>query len=104
MITSRGTSFDLLIFYVSGNEIRYPVILTEEEQEISAKIAKAFNLVICGFDLIRASSGKTYVCDVNGFQLSKDVNHFYDYGSLKLGVEILKRTKPEKVDEWTRKR
>ena len=80
------------------------MILTSEEREISAKIARAFGLVICGFDLIRASSGKTYVCDVNGFQLSKDINHFYDYGSLKLGVEILNRTRPEKVNDWIRKR
>lgn len=60
--------------------MRYPVMLSEEEKHISRTISEAFKLTVCGFDLIRGNNGKSYVCDVNGFQLTKQINYFYDHG------------------------
>ena len=60
-----------------GREVRYPVILTAAEKEIARKVVLAFGQTLCGFDLLR-SSGKSYVCDVNGWAFVKDSHKFWD--------------------------
>ena len=36
-----------------GKEIRYPVILSNDEKLISRKVCLAFKQTVCGFDLLR---------------------------------------------------
>lgn len=36
-----------------GKEIRYPVILSNQEKLISRKVCLAFKQTVCGFDLLR---------------------------------------------------
>lgn len=64
----------------SGYEVRYPVILTPAEKELSRKIVLAFRQTICGFDILRVR-GKSYVCDVNGFSFVKNSRKYYDDAS-----------------------
>lgn len=37
----------------SGLEVRYPVILSPSEKDITQKITVAFRQIVCGFDLLR---------------------------------------------------
>ena len=53
----------------AGREVRYPVVLNASEKLIARKVSEAFKQTVCGFDLLRAANGKSYVCDVNGFSL-----------------------------------
>lgn len=39
-----------------GKEIRYPVILSNQEKLISRKVCLAFKQTVCGFDLLRWES------------------------------------------------
>lgn len=59
-----------------GKELRYPLILSSNEKEISRKIVLTFAQTLCGFDLLR-SGGKSYVCDVNGWSFVKDSHKFW---------------------------
>jgi len=59
-----------------GKELRYPLILTNDEKEIARKVVLAFGQTLCGFDLLR-SGGKSYVCDVNGWSFVKDSHKFW---------------------------
>ena len=61
----------------NGREVRYPVLLTAAEKEISRKVVLGFGQSICGFDLLR-SNGASYVCDVNGWSFVKDSQKFWD--------------------------
>lgn len=42
-----------------GLEVRYPVILSAAEKEITRKITVAFKQLVCGFDLLRYTDPKT---------------------------------------------
>jgi inositol hexakisphosphate/diphosphoinositol-pentakisphosphate kinase len=59
-----------------GKELRYPLILSSHEKEISRKVVLAFGQTLCGFDLLR-SGGESYVCDVNGWSFVKDSHKFW---------------------------
>ena len=43
-----------------GKEMRYPVILSAEEKEISRKVVMSFGQTMCGFDILR-SNGRSFV-------------------------------------------
>ena len=60
----------------AGKEVRYPVMLNQEEKLIARKIQAAFKQGVCGFDLLR-SKNRSYVCDVNGFSLVKSSKKYY---------------------------
>jgi inositol hexakisphosphate/diphosphoinositol-pentakisphosphate kinase len=60
-----------------GKEVRYHVILTQQEKEIARKITQIFGQNICGFDLLR-SDGISYVCDVNGWSFVKGQPKYYN--------------------------
>lgn len=55
-----------------GKELRYPVILSARDKHIARLVALAFRQQVCGFDLLRTTSGQSFVCDVNGMQIIID--------------------------------
>ncbi|XP_018562040.1 inositol hexakisphosphate and diphosphoinositol-pentakisphosphate kinase isoform X2 [Anoplophora glabripennis] len=83
-----------------GKEIRYPVILSNAEKLISRKVCLAFKQAVCGFDLLRAS-GKSFVCDVNGFSFVKNSNKYYDDCAKILGNMILRELAPTLHIPWS---
>ena len=40
-----------------GKELRYPLILNNDEKEIARKVVLAFGQTLCGFDLLRSEGG-----------------------------------------------
>ena len=77
----------------TGLEVRYPVILTHTEKEISRKITIAFRQYVCGFDILRVQ-GKPYVCDVNGWSFVKNSRKYYDDCSQLLADMMLSKLRP----------
>jgi inositol-hexakisphosphate/diphosphoinositol-pentakisphosphate 1-kinase len=59
-----------------GKEVRFPVILTFREKEISRRIVLVFKQFVCGFDILRVQDNEhsfvSYVCDVNGWSFVKN--------------------------------
>ncbi|XP_030856184.1 inositol hexakisphosphate and diphosphoinositol-pentakisphosphate kinase 2 isoform X3 [Strongylocentrotus purpuratus] len=82
-----------------GKEVRYPVILTNSEKMIARKVCLAFKQTVCGFDLLRAS-GRSYVCDVNGFSFVKNSNKYYDDCAKILGNMIMRELAPKYNIPW----
>ena len=72
----------------NGKEIRYPVRLTTAEREITERLVKTFNQVVCGFDILR-SDDQSYVCDVNGFSLVKKNEKYYNLCAASLRKIII---------------
>eukprot|EP00698_Gefionella_okellyi_P026042 TRINITY_DN9805_c0_g1_i1.p1 TRINITY_DN9805_c0_g1~~TRINITY_DN9805_c0_g1_i1.p1 ORF type:complete len:319 (-),score=38.65 TRINITY_DN9805_c0_g1_i1:168-1124(-) len=68
----------------SGREVRLVIPLSESELEIARRVSRAFKQGICGFDLLRASSGSSFVCDVNGWSFVKGHQGFYDHCAQQL--------------------
>jgi RimK-like ATP-grasp domain len=61
-----------------GPQVRFPVLLSPQEKEISRMVSLAFGQKVCGFDLLRSNTGKSYVCDVNGWSFVKNSKKYYD--------------------------
>lgn len=78
----------------AGLEVRYPVILSPIEKEISRKITLAFKQTVCGFDFLRIPGGKSYVCDVNGWSFVKKNRKYYDDCSRILSETMLLALRP----------
>ncbi|KAF8399400.1 hypothetical protein HHK36_015264 [Tetracentron sinense] len=57
--------------------VRYPVLLTPTEKQMSREVCIAFRQAVCGFDLLRCE-GRSYVCDVNGWSFVKNSHKYYD--------------------------
>jgi hypothetical protein len=58
------------------------------------KIVETFKQVICGFDILRTTSGLSYVCDVNGWSFVKgNVKYYNDCAHV---IRILFLTKLQK--------
>ncbi|KAF0303433.1 Inositol hexakisphosphate and diphosphoinositol-pentakisphosphate kinase [Amphibalanus amphitrite] len=83
-----------------GKEVRYPVILTNNEKLIARKVCQAFKQTVCGFDLLRAN-GRSYVCDVNGFSFVKNSNKYYDDSAKILGNMVLRELAPTLHIPWS---
>ena len=77
----------------TGLEVRYPVILSPAEKEISRKITVAFRQFVCGFDILRVQ-GRSYVCDVNGWSFVKNSRKYYDDCSQVLTDYMLRMLRP----------
>ena len=73
--------------------MRYPVILSLAEKEISRRISLGFKQFVCGFDILRVQ-GKSYVCDVNGWSFVKNSRKYYDDASEVLVGHILTELRP----------
>ncbi|XP_064645286.1 inositol hexakisphosphate and diphosphoinositol-pentakisphosphate kinase 2-like isoform X19 [Lineus longissimus] len=84
----------------NGKEVRYPVILNAAEKLMARKVCLAFKQTVCGFDLLRAS-GKSYVCDVNGFSFVKNSAKYYDDSAKILGNMIMRRLAPQLSIPWS---
>ncbi|XP_033125295.1 inositol hexakisphosphate and diphosphoinositol-pentakisphosphate kinase 2-like isoform X2 [Anneissia japonica] len=82
-----------------GKEVRYPVILTNQEKLIARKVCLAFKQTVCGFDLLRAN-GKSYVCDVNGFSFVKNSKKYYDDCAKILGNMVMRKMAPKYNIPW----
>eukprot|EP00756_Hemistasia_phaeocysticola_P006023 Hpha_TRINITY_DN13629_c0_g1::TRINITY_DN13629_c0_g1_i1::g.122727::m.122727/K13024/PPIP5K, VIP; inositol-hexakisphosphate/diphosphoinositol-pentakisphosphate 1-kinase len=61
-----------------GKELRYPVLLNQQEKEICRAVVEAFNQNVCGLDILRTPHGKSYVIDVNGWAAVKKSTKYYD--------------------------
>ncbi|TRY50383.1 Histidine phosphatase superfamily clade-2 [Cryptosporidium tyzzeri] len=81
-----------------GKEVRYSVMLSYEEKLIAHQIVKAFNQTICGFDILRTVTGKSVVCDVNGFSFVKGNEKYYnDCAQIITSLFIKKLFKKNKI-------
>jgi inositol-hexakisphosphate/diphosphoinositol-pentakisphosphate 1-kinase len=78
----------------AGLEVRYPVILSPGEKDISRNITLAFKQLVCGFDFLRIPGGKSYVCDVNGWSFVKKNRKYYDDCSRILSETMLLTLRP----------
>eukprot|EP00879_Flechtneria_rotunda_P025454 GHRR01027052.1.p1 GENE.GHRR01027052.1~~GHRR01027052.1.p1 ORF type:complete len:432 (+),score=120.74 GHRR01027052.1:86-1381(+) len=61
-----------------GKEVRFPVLLSPQEKEIARMVCLAFGQRVCGFDLLRSETGRSFVCDVNGWSFVKNSKKYYD--------------------------
>ena len=59
-------------------QVRFPVLLTPAEKDMARGVSHAFRQKVCGFDLLRSDTGKSYVCDVNGWSFVKNSKKYYD--------------------------
>ncbi|XP_055337763.1 inositol hexakisphosphate and diphosphoinositol-pentakisphosphate kinase 2-like isoform X2 [Paramacrobiotus metropolitanus] len=82
-----------------GKEIRFPVILNNIEKLIARRVCIAFKQTVCGFDLLRAS-GRSYVCDVNGFSFVKNSMIYYNDCAKIVANNILRRLAPQLHIQW----
>jgi len=72
-----------------GMEVRYPVLLSQAEKLIAAKVVLAFGQNVCGFDVLRTTE-KSYVCDVNGLSLVKKSRKYVEDAAQILRVKMLR--------------
>lgn len=80
-----------------GKEVRFPVLLSPQEKEISRMVCLAFGQRVCGFDLLRSERGKSYVCDVNGWSFVKNSHKYYDDTAGILRMVILSAVAPHRL-------
>jgi len=80
-----------------GKEVRFPVLLSPQEKEISRMVTLAFGQKVCGFDLLRSERGKSYVCDVNGWSFVKNSKKYYDDAAGILRSIILNALAPHRL-------
>ncbi|XP_024027955.1 inositol hexakisphosphate and diphosphoinositol-pentakisphosphate kinase VIP2 isoform X3 [Morus notabilis] len=76
-----------------GKEVRYPVLLTPMEKQMSREVCMAFRQAVCGFDLLRCE-GRSYVCDVNGWSFVKNSYKYYDDAACVLRKMLLDAKAP----------
>eukprot|EP01031_Cornospumella_fuschlensis_P030025 gene30025-36263_t len=78
----------------NGREVRFPVILSQQEKVIASKVVRAFKQTVCGFDILRVQ-GKSYCCDVNGFSFVKNSRKYYEDASQILTEIMVNAVRPE---------
>lgn len=74
-----------------GKELRFPVLLKEEEKMIAFKIVHKFRQFVCGFDILRTKHGRPVVCDVNGWSFVKGNDKYYRDCSHIIRLQFLEK-------------
>ncbi|WIA10711.1 hypothetical protein OEZ85_010886 [Tetradesmus obliquus] len=80
-----------------GKEVRFPVLLSPQEKEIARMVCLAFGQRVCGFDLLRSETGRSYVCDVNGWSFVKNSKKYYDDAAGILRSIVLSQLAPHRL-------
>eukprot|EP00775_Hariotina_reticulata_P005842 gene5842-6083_t len=80
-----------------GKEVRFPVLLSPQEKEIARMVCLSFGQRVCGFDLLRSETGRSFVCDVNGWSFVKNSKKYYDDAAGILRSIILSQLAPQRL-------
>lgn len=71
-----------------GLEVRYRVLLTDQEVDMCTRVCRAFKQFVIGFDILRADN-TSYIIDVNGWSFVKDSTEFLAMCGRRIAFNIL---------------